>query len=142
MNDSQQTEQTRRVVRAIHAASASGDLEKERQLLSPELVIEEPPYLPYGGTYHGYEGFLRLAARAVEFVDFSSLVLESLTVEGNLAFAVVRVRLICGTEIVATEQWRVERGLAVYCRISWFDASPASKWSEKKPAGTAPGSHE
>ena len=129
MNDSQQTEQTRRVVRAIHAASASGDLENERQLFSPDLVIEEPPYLPYGGTYHGYDGFLRLATRAVQFVDFSSLVLESLTVEGNLAFAVVRVRLLSGTEIIATEQWRVEKGLAVHCRISWFDATPAKDMS-------------
>jgi hypothetical protein len=67
MNDSQKTEQTRRVVRAIHAASASGDLEKERQLFSPDLVIEEPPYLPYGGTYHGYDGFLQLAKSAIQF---------------------------------------------------------------------------
>src|ERR1700687_1515200 len=113
MSDSQQTEQTRRGVRAIHSASASGDLEKERQLFSPNLVIEEPPYLPYGGTYHGYDGFLQLAEHAIQFVDFSSLVLESLTVEDNLAFAVVRVRLLSGTEIIATEQWQVENGVGV-----------------------------
>jgi hypothetical protein len=139
MNDSQQTEQTRRVVRAIHAASASGDLEKERQLFSPDLVIEEPPYLPYGGTYHGYDGFLRLATHAIQFVDFSSLVLESLTVEGNLAFAVIRVRLLSGTEIIATEQWQVEKGLAVHCRISWFDATPAKEMSEPPPTGAKTG---
>src|SRR5882757_2066786 len=137
MNNPQQTEQTRQVVRAIHAASARGDLENERQLFSPDLVIEEPPYLPYGGTYHGYDGFLRLATRAVQFVDFSSLVLESLTVEGNLAFAVVRVRLLSGTEIIATEQWRVEKGLAVHCRISWFDATPAKDMGEPSATGAA-----
>lgn len=131
MNDSQKTEQTRRVVRAIHAASASGDLEKERQLFSPDLVIEEPPYLPYGGTYHGYDGFLQLAKSAIQFVDFSSLVLESLTVEDNLAFAVVRVRLLSGTEIIATEQWQVEKGLAVHCRISWFDVAPVKEMKNK-----------
>ena len=127
MNASEQTEQTRRVVSAIHAASAKGDLDTERQLFSPDLVIEEPPYLPYGGTFHGYDGFIALATQAIKFVDFSSLVLESLTVEGNLAFAVVRVRLFTGTEIIATEQWQVENGLAVHCRISWFDASPAAE---------------
>jgi hypothetical protein len=137
MNDSQQTEQTRRVVRAIHAASARGDLESERQLFSPQLVIEEPPYLPYGGTFHGYDGFLQLASQAIRFVDFSSLVLDSLTVEGDLAFAVIRVRLLSGTEIIATEQWRVEKGLAVYCRISWFDATPAQEMSAATPAGSA-----
>jgi quinol monooxygenase YgiN len=120
-------------VRAIHSASASGDLEKEKNLFSKNLVIEEPPYLPYGGTFHGYEGFLQLAARAIQFVDFSSLVLESLTVEGNLAFAVIRVRLLSGTEVIATEQWRVENGLATYCRISWFDASPAREMVAKAP---------
>jgi hypothetical protein len=138
MNDSQQTEQTRQVIRAIHAASASGDLEKERQLFSPYLVIEEPPYLPYGGTFHGYEGFLQLATQVVKFVDFSSLRLESLTVEGHLAFAVVRVNLLSGAEIIATEQWRVEHGLAVHCRISWFDATPAKDMSETSPTGAAP----
>ncbi|HTD72800.1 MAG TPA: nuclear transport factor 2 family protein [Steroidobacteraceae bacterium] len=141
MNNPQQTEETRRVVRAIHAASASGDLDKERQLFSPDLVIEEPPYLPYGGTYHGYDGFLRLASQAVKFVDFSSLVLDSLTVEGNLAFAVCRVRLLSGAEIIATEQWQVENGLAVHCRISWFDATPAqaiSEASSTRAAGAKP----
>ena len=126
MNASQQTEQTRQVVAAIHAASAKGDIENERLLFSPDLVIEEPPYLPYGGTFHGYDGFLELASQAIKFVDFSSLMLESLTVEGNLAFAVVRVRLWTGVEIIATEQWQVENGLAVHCRISWFDAAPAA----------------
>jgi quinol monooxygenase YgiN len=137
MSDTQQTEQTRRVVRAIHAAAASGEVESERLLFSPALVIEEPPYLPYGGTFHGYAGFLELASRAVAFVDFSSLVLESLTVEGNLAFAVVRARLFSGPEFIATEQWRVENGLAVHCRISWFDASPASGMTARAPASVA-----
>ena len=131
MNASQQTEQTRQVVSAIHAASAKGDLDAERQLFSPDLVIEEPPYLPYGGTFHGYDGFIALATQAIKFVDFSSLVLESLTVEGNLAFAVVRVRLLTGTEVIATEQWQVEDGRAVHCRISWFDASPAFELSRE-----------
>lgn len=142
MNDSQQTEQTRRIVSAIHAASARGEIEKERQLFSPDLVIEEPPYLPYGGTFHGYDGFLQLASHAIEFVDFSSLVLESLTVEGNLAFAVVRVRLWSGAQVVATEQWRVENGLAVYCRISWFDASPAAGMRKKSSVGPTPDSRD
>jgi hypothetical protein len=142
VNDSQQTEQTRRVVSAIHAASARGEIEKERQLFSADLVIEEPPYLPYGGSFRGYDGFLQLASHAVEFVDFSSLVLESLTVEGNLAFAVVRVRLWSGAQVIATEQWRVENGLAVYCRISWFDSRPATGMRKKSAVASTPDSHE
>jgi len=137
MGDSKQTEETRRVVRAIHDASASRNVEEERLLLSPDLVIEEPPYLPYGGAYHGHEGFLEVASRAAEFVDFSSIALESLTVEGNLAFVVLKVRLWSGAEVIATEEWRVENGLAVYARISWFDAAPASGMTRKSPAGVA-----
>ena len=137
MSDTQQTEETRRVVQAIHAAAASGEVDQERQFFSPDLVIEEPPFLPYGGEYRGYDGFLKLASRAVEFVDFSSLVLESLTVEGALAFAVVRARLFSGLEFIATEQWRVENGLAVHCRISWFDAPPATAMTARSPASVA-----
>ena len=135
MSDTQQTEETRRVVKAIHAAAASGEIDKERELFSPDLTIEEPPYLPYGGAYHGYDGFMKVALHAVQYVDFSSLVLESLTVEGNLAFAVVRARLFSGPEFIATEQWRVENGLAVHCRISWFDATPANGMRARSPAG-------
>jgi hypothetical protein len=137
MSDAQRTEETRRVVQAIHAAATGGETDKERQLFSSKLVIEQPPYLPYGGTYHGHDGFLKLASRAVQYVDFSTLVLESLTVEGNLAFAVVRAQLFSGPEIIATEQWRVENGLAVHCRISWFDASPAHEMKAKSPAVAA-----
>jgi quinol monooxygenase YgiN len=64
-------------------------------------------------------------------------VLESLTVEGNLGFAVCRVRLLSGAEIIATEQWQVENGLAVHCRISWFDATPAQALSEATPTRAA-----
>jgi hypothetical protein len=137
MGDSEQTEETRRVVLAIHQAAAGREVEEERSLVSPDFVIDEPPYLPYGGRFHGREGFLQVASQAAEFVDFSSLALESLTVEDNLAFVVLKVRLWSGEEIVATEQWRVENGLAVYARISWFDATPANMMGGKLPAGAA-----
>ena len=138
MGDSQQTEETRRVVRAIHDAATGRSVEEERLLFSPDLVIEEPPYLPYGGVYRGHEGFLRVASQAAEFVDFSSIVLESLTVEGHLAFVVLKVRLWSGAEVIATEEWRVENGLAVHARISWFDAAPATGMTRKSLAGVGP----
>jgi hypothetical protein len=138
MADSQQTAETRRVVLAIHDASVSRDVEEERLLFSPDLIIEEPPYLPYGGTFHGHAGFLKVAAMAAEYVDFSSLSLESLTVEGALAFVVLKARLWSGPEFIATEEWRVENGLAVYARISWFDASSARDMKKKSQGKNAP----
>ena len=138
MGNSKQTEQTRRVVSAIHNAAVSRDLEEERLLFSPDLIIEEPPYLPYGGVYHGHEGFLQVATLAAQYVDFSSLALESLTVEGNLAFVVLKVKLWSGADVIATEEWRIEGGVAVHLRISWFDAAPAYQMTKKSLVGAAP----
>lgn len=42
-------------------------------LLHPDLEIREPESLPYGGTYHGLEGFQKLHAKTAEFWDFDSM---------------------------------------------------------------------
>ena len=121
---------------AIHAASAAGDLEKERQLFSADMVIEEPPYLPYGGTFHGYEGFLRLFRECSSFCELASTpaqfphVLDA-AVRTAVETRGVSVLVVPGAiTAIATEQWRVEKGLAVHCRISWFDATPAKELRE------------
>lgn len=53
-------------VRRFYDHISSGDLEGAAALLHDELVIHEPPGLPYGGDYHGPAGFVELMGRINE----------------------------------------------------------------------------
>lgn len=48
------------VVHRFTNALRSNDISGCLQLLHPENVIAEADGLPYGGSYHGHEGFIRL----------------------------------------------------------------------------------
>ena len=47
------------VVAAIYEAMAAKDLERLIELISPDLVLDQDPALPWGGHFEGHEGFGR-----------------------------------------------------------------------------------
>lgn len=51
-----------RAVRLIYASVAAGDISGVLALLAPTVVAYQAASLPYGGEYHGLEGFARMAA--------------------------------------------------------------------------------
>ncbi len=78
------------VVRALYEALSKGDIPGVVARLDPDVVVDEPPALPYGGVHHGRDEFLQsiLGAMtgyaAVAITDFD--VYESATgVVGRLA---------------------------------------------------------
>ncbi len=46
------------VVRSLYAALAVGDVPGVVARLDPDLVVDEPPALPYGGVSHGRDTFV------------------------------------------------------------------------------------
>ncbi|MFF4896170.1 nuclear transport factor 2 family protein [Streptomyces sp. NPDC001068] len=46
------------VVRGLYEALAKGDVEGVVARLAPEVVVDEPAQLPYGGVHHGREAFV------------------------------------------------------------------------------------
>jgi ketosteroid isomerase-like protein len=53
-------------VRRFYDLVGAGDLEAATALMHDDLVIREPPGLPFGGEYHGPAGFLDLMGRINE----------------------------------------------------------------------------
>jgi ketosteroid isomerase-like protein len=48
------------VAREFYGHIGAGEFEDAKKLLAPDFVVHEPRELPYGGEYHGFEGFLDL----------------------------------------------------------------------------------
>jgi ketosteroid isomerase-like protein len=47
----------------VMAALASGDGAEVQAICHPDLHIEDPPSLPYGGVYRGFAGMLEIAGK-------------------------------------------------------------------------------
>ncbi len=51
------------IVREWYDLVMAGDLEAAAAMMADDFVLHEPPGLPYGGEYHGPEGFLEVMQR-------------------------------------------------------------------------------
>jgi hypothetical protein len=109
----------------MYDAAARGDVAAFVGSVSEDLLLREPAFLPFGGTYHGRDGFAAMLAKASSVLDVSSLSLEQITVEGEHAFAVFRVRAQgSDAELVVGEQSVVRDGHIVDLRIFIHDGGP------------------
>jgi hypothetical protein len=116
------TATTRTVMENMYAAARNGDLDTLARLMHPAVRVDEPPFLPYGGTYTGLAEFAGVFTRAATVINLSELRLESLTVEHKNAFALVTVPLVnTGETTTLVEHWIVTDGLITSGRIYWFD---------------------
>ena len=59
--DTSLTEQNRAIVEAMFAAANKGDIAGVFSLLSDDVTIIEPLFMPFGKEYHGKDEFLGLA---------------------------------------------------------------------------------
>jgi hypothetical protein len=128
-DDAVKLDDARQTIEALYAASQSGDLMALLGLLDPEVLIEQPPFLPYGGQYRGHEGFAAMATAVGGYFDFTGLKIVSLTAEGARAFGVVQAPFRGGGHALAVEEWTVCDGLVTHCRIFWFDPAAAVQFS-------------
>jgi len=113
---------TRETVETMYRALATGDWAGFTQALSDEIVIEEPQFLPYGGTYVGRAGLRTLAPRIGAALDMSTLRIEHMLVEADRAFTVLRVQMTTGGGwLRAAEETVVRDGKVTEWRIYLLD---------------------
>src|SRR2546423_6348685 len=51
------------IVRTWYEHVMAGELEEAAAMMADDFVLHEPPELPYGGEYHGPQGFLEVMQR-------------------------------------------------------------------------------
>lgn len=72
------TEDSRAVIECVYAAVKAGDVDRLFGYFSDDVVLYEPPFLPFGQTYRGKEGFLELLPRISQYLDVSQVEVQYL----------------------------------------------------------------
>ena len=61
------------VAQKFYGHIGSGEFDEARELVATEFVVHEPSELPYGGDYHGFEGFLDLLGRITAVAEIGAV---------------------------------------------------------------------
>ena len=110
------------VVRDMYQAAIDGRMAECLSYIDDEFRLEEPPFLPYGGTYEGPAGFQALFAKATELLDFPTLEIGYVFGERERACAVISCNLkTTGERRTILEEWIVRDGRLLWGRVYWFN---------------------
>ena len=90
------TERTRTVVGAAYSAFARRDIPALLALLSPDVVWGEPdnPLIPSAGIRHGVAGVMAWLQIGNETEDIEAFELQRLLVDGDMAAAIGKTRIV------------------------------------------------
>jgi ketosteroid isomerase-like protein len=117
------TEENKRIVEGIYAAGARGDFQSVMACMDENIVVIEPPYLPYGGTYRGIAEFQKLMGLINEYADMSTVSLQYAVAEGDKVFVALQFKdRKTGKMLQLVEQSIVRDGKIVEMKIFYFDA--------------------
>ncbi len=122
----QQTNQ--QIVEAIYDAAKRGDLPTIMSYIDPEIEAIEADSLPYGGTFHGLEGFQKLFS--LVFASWRSFEFEvdSVLDGGAYVVALMRVKIgLKGSDTVVdtrvAEFWKLRDGKVIELRPFYWDTA-------------------
>jgi ketosteroid isomerase-like protein len=109
LSDTELTTANRRLLVDMYAAAKAGDVAGFFSALSPEVVIKEPTFLPYGGTYRGIDEFRALFGDVAKFLDMSSLTVDRIVADGDHAFGLIRLSTTSGDREVRLAELSILR---------------------------------
>lgn len=115
---------TREIVEAMYEALSVGDWKGFTGMLGDEVVLSEPPFLPYGGIYRGASGLKRIAPQIGAALDMATLRIQRVVVEGDHAFAVLSVEVVTsGERLVVAEEVTVQDNKVTEWTVYVHDAA-------------------
>ena len=122
------TEATRELLTRFYECFGHGKETKAilPQFYHPDIVVELPSYLPYGGIHVGLGKVLGgAAANASDYLDFRTLRVESMCIDGEVGIGVVRVNVTDSEdEMILAHHWTVRDGKIVHMRFFPHDPGP------------------
>jgi len=117
------TEVNRAIIESFYAAGLRGDIETMDSFLADDVVIYEPPYLPFGGEYRGKGGLSAIYAAVAQLADVTQFKVHYVLVDGDRAVAVGGFPVNdTGQFTHFAEETRLVGGKIVEIRIYYHDA--------------------
>lgn len=110
-----QTEASRALMTRMYDSAAKGEFADVLACLADDLIVHEPPYLPYGGEYHGVTEFQTgVITQVVQHLDVSGLVVDRMIAEGDRVIGIIRMpALATGGDILLAEESVIRDGKVV-----------------------------
>ena len=117
------TEESRRVVLAMYAAAAKSDVQGLMSFMHEDIVVHEPPFLPYGGVQKGVTGFQNIFVGISPYADPMKMKLDHMVADGERVFCVITIPdKKTGKHLMLAEESLVRDGKIVEIRVFYFDA--------------------
>ena len=108
----------------MYGAAKSGDAGTFFSFISPDVVVQEPEFLTYGGTFHGIEGLQNLFGTLAANFDLAGLDFERIVADGDYVCVIARVPLADGSGVFEfIERARIKDGKVTHLRIYVYDPS-------------------
>jgi ketosteroid isomerase-like protein len=116
---------TKEHIREAIEGAGRGDLDGFMVMLHPDVEVDEPSYLPYGGHYQGVAEIGTAFAGASQVVDFATIQIHAITADEDRVVMLESVKLVAtGEEVTFSEHWRFEDGLIRHIQVFWFSLPP------------------
>jgi len=109
-----QTEASQALMERMYGAAIRGDFADVLSCLGEDLVVNEPPFLPYGRTYRGLDGFGELIANVTQVLDVSKMIVDRYVSQGDRVIGIIRMPdLRTGEHILLAEESLIRDGKVV-----------------------------
>ena len=115
----------RELVTGMYEAAKRGDFSAFLEPLAADIVVMEPGFLPYGGTYRGMEELQALLVRVSGILDVTGMVVEQLICDGDHVIGLIRVPVVgTASEVSLAELSVIRDGKIIEMRIFFHEAGP------------------
>jgi ketosteroid isomerase-like protein len=112
----------RTLIKEFFEAGSRGDFDRVLEIMAPDIVIRQPPFLPYGGTYIGRDAFPALAAKMTQYIDMKNARLVHLVAGPDVSFAVQQVTDIrTGRDCLMCVQMTIRHGQLVETQVFYHE---------------------
>lgn len=116
------TDASRKTVENMYARALAGDNAGFFGSLADDLVVLEPSFLPYGGKHHGVAGFQALFGEIAQYLDLTSIKLDSIVADGEVVVAFLRAKNVKdGSEVQIAERSVVRNGKIAEMKIYFHE---------------------
>lgn len=98
----------------LYGSAIKGDFDDVLACLSEDLVVNEPPFLPYGRVYRGVDGFRELISNVTQVLDVSKMIVDRYIAQDDRVIGIIRMPdLRTGEHILLAEESLIRDGKVV-----------------------------